>query len=219
VQLDVYDIKGSKVKTINLKDDVFTVPANESLVHQAMVMQRANKRLGTASTKTRAVVKRSSKKLYAQKHTGRARRGAAESPVMVGGGVAFGPHPRSYRQAMPKKMKKLAIKCVLSNKAGSGQLKIVDKFDLKQPRTRDLLDALIALGIDSTVLIATTGKDETLIKSAMNLAGVETISANLLNVLDMLSYKTLLMSEEAVKIVEETWGKKAAEKKAVAKTE
>ena len=217
MQLDVYNMQGSKVKKISLSDSVFAVPVNESVVHQALLMQRANKRLGTASTKTRGYVDRSSKKLYAQKHTGRARRGAAESPVMVGGGVAFGPHPRSYRQDMPKKMRKLAIRSVLSDKAGSGQIKIVDKFDFEAPQTRKLLDALVALGIDSGVLIATTADDANLIKSAENLAGVETVRANLLNVSDMLSFKVLLMSEAAAKIVDSTWGEKAPAKKTAAK--
>jgi large subunit ribosomal protein L4 len=138
---------------------------------------------------------------------------------MVGGGVAFGPHPRSYRQAMPKKMKQQAIRCVLSDKASSGQLKIVDKFNLEQPHTNDLLDILIALGIDSGVLIATVENDTNLIKSAMNLAGVETISAKLLNVLDMLSNKTLLMSEEAVRQVESVWGRKESGSKTAASAE
>jgi large subunit ribosomal protein L4 len=217
VQLDVFNMQGSKVKKISLSDGVFAVPINESVVHQALLMQRANKRLGTADTETRGEVKRSSKKLYAQKHTGRARRGAADSPVMVGGGVAFGPHPRSYRQAMPKKMRRLAIKSVLSDKAGSGTLKIVDKFEFDAPQTRKLQELLIALGIDSGVLIATTASDKNLIKSAENLAGVETTRANLLNVTDMLSFKVLLMSEEAAKQVDSTWGeKKAPAKKAAA---
>jgi large subunit ribosomal protein L4 len=217
VQLDVYNIQGSKVKKISLSDSVFAVPVNESVVHQTLLMQRANKRLGTANTKTRGEVGRSSKKLYAQKHTGRARRGAAESPVMVGGGVVFGPHSRSYRQAMPKKMRKLAIKSVLSDKAQTGQIKIVDKFDFEAPQTRKLQDALIALGIDSGVLIATTAADANLIKSAENLAGVETTPANLLNVIDMLSSKVLLMSEAAAKVVDSTWGEKTPAKKAAAK--
>ena len=217
MQLDVYNIQGSKVKKISLSDSVFAVPVNESVVHQALLMQRANKRLGTASTHTRGDVKRSSKKLYAQKHTGRARRGAAESPVMVGGGIAFGPHPRSYRQAMPKKMRKLAIKSVLSDKAQTGMLKIVDKFDFDAPQTRKLLDVLVALGIDSGVLIATTAEDANLIKSAENLAGVETAPANLLNVTDMLSSRVLLMSEAAARIVDSTWGGKAPSGKATSK--
>jgi large subunit ribosomal protein L4 len=217
VQLDVFNMQGSKVKKISLSDSVFAIPVNEAVVHQALLMQRANKRLGTANTKTRGEVKRSSKKLYAQKHTGRARRGAAESPVMVGGGIVFGPHPRSYRQDMPKKMRKLAIKSVLSDKAGSGQLRIVDKFEFDAPQTRKLLDALVALGIDSGVLIATTGDDANLIKSAENLAGVGTIPANLLNVTDMLSFKVLLLSEAAVKVVDGTWGEKAPAKKSAAK--
>ncbi|HJX02942.1 MAG TPA: 50S ribosomal protein L4 [Dehalococcoidia bacterium] len=208
MQLDVYNYKGIKSAKIEVSADIFDIEPNEAVVHQTLVMQQANKRLGTASTKTRGEVNRSSRKLYAQKHTGRARRGAADSPVLVGGGVAFGPKPRSYHKDMPKKMRRLAIKSVLSDRAASGRLKVIDKFDFDAPRTAELQGILVALGIGSTVLIATVNGQENLIMSAMNLPGVKTVPARLLNVNEMLSCRELLLSEAAVKVVEEVWGKK-----------
>jgi large subunit ribosomal protein L4 len=212
MQIDLYNISGDKVGKIEVSDDVFGIAVNEAVVHQAYTRQMANKRQGTASTKTRGEVSRSSRKLYAQKGTGRARRGAADSPVLVGGGIAFGPHPRSYRQAMPKKMRRLAIKSVLSDKVNNGLLKIVDSFDLEQPKTRDMFKILIALGIDTTALLATTASDTNLVVASRNLTGVKTLPARLLNVTDMLSHRMLVMSRDAVTVVEELWGQKSEDK-------
>ena len=144
---------------MEIRDDVFSVPLNEAVVHQALVRQLANRRQGTADTKTRGEVSGSARKLFAQKHTGRARRGDIRSPLLKGGGVAFGPHPRSYRQDMPKKMRRLALRCVLSAKAGSGELKIVDKLELDKPKTKEILDILIALSVDTSAIIATVEAD------------------------------------------------------------
>ncbi len=197
---------------MDLRDDVFAVPFNEAVVHQALVRHLANCRQGTADTQTRADVSKSTKKLYMQKHTGRARAGSMKSPLRRGGGVVFGPHPRSYRQEMPKKMRRLAIKCVLSDKARSGALKIVEDFDLEQPKTRMIYDMLVALGIGTSVLIATMENQENLILSASNIEGVNTTPARLLNVADMLASKSLIMSAGAVKAVEELWANKEPQK-------
>jgi large subunit ribosomal protein L4 len=206
VQIDVYNQNGKKTSKMELDDTVFNVPLNETVVHQALVMQLANRRQGTVDTKTRAEVAKSTRKLFNQKHTGRARRGSAKSPVLKGGGVAFGPHQRSYRQAMPKKMRRLALKCVLSAKAGSGDLKIIDKFELSEPDTKQLLDMLITLGIDTSVIIATGKVEDYAYKSARNLVAVKMMQASLLNVADLLSCKGLVMTVDAVKKVEELWG-------------
>ena len=208
MQLDVYNIKGDITGKMTVSDDIFAVPVNEAVVHQALVRQLANRRLGTADTQTRSDVKKSSRKLYAQKHTGRARKGSADSPVLVGGSVTFGPHPRSYRQAMPKKMRRMAIKSCLSDKAANGLIKIVDKFDLDKPNTKFIENMLISLGIGTTALIATTDKDGAVIISSRNLTGVRTISARLINTADLLSYKTLIMTKEAVKTIESLWESK-----------
>ncbi|OGO60501.1 MAG: 50S ribosomal protein L4 [Chloroflexi bacterium RBG_19FT_COMBO_48_23] len=209
MQVEVYNLKGKATKQLEIRDDVFALPFNEAVVHQALVRQLANRRLGTADTKKRGEVRGSTRKLFAQKHTGRARRGDIRSPMLVGGGVAFGPHPRSYRQAMPRKMRRLALRCVLSAKAGSGELKIVDKLELDSPKTKAVLDMLIALGISDSAIIATAEAEANLIKSARNLMGVKTMLAPLLNIAELLSCKYIIMTVDAVRKVEELWGEKS----------
>jgi large subunit ribosomal protein L4 len=209
MKVQVYDLTGQAKKQIDISDAVFAVPFNEAVVHQALVRQLADKRLGTADTKKRGEVRGTTKKSHAQKHTGRARRGDLRSPMLKGGGVAFGPHPRSYRKAMPKKMRRLALKCVLSDKAGSGDLKIVDKLDFDSLKTRAVLDMLVALGIGDSVIIAPAEAHANLFISASNLAGVKTIPASLLNVAELLTYKVILMDVDAIRKVEEIWGEKS----------
>jgi large subunit ribosomal protein L4 len=194
------------VRNIELSDSVFAVPFNEGLVHQALVRQRANARQGTASTKTRGEVTGSTTKLFRQKHTGMARAGSKKSPTRRGGGVTFGPKPRDYSQDMPKKMRQLALKCVLSAKARDAELKVLEELKFDQPKTKEMAGVLTALGVDSTTLIVTDMPEENLIKSARNLAGVKTMPAHIISVVDLLSYKNLLMTESAVRRVERLWG-------------
>jgi large subunit ribosomal protein L4 len=214
MQVQVYNLKGKATRKIEIRDDIFAVSFNEAVVHQALVRQLADRRLGTADTKKRGEVTGSGRKIHAQKHTGRARRGDVRSPMLKGGGVAFGPHPRSYRQDMPKKMRRLALKCVLSDKAGSGELKIVDKLEFDGLKTRAVLDLLIALGIGDSVIIATAEAKTDLVKSARNLAGVKTIPAPLLSVGELLSYKDIVMDVDAIRKVEKIWGEKPVAKAA-----
>jgi len=208
MQLPVYSLAGKVIKHIEVKDEVFAVPFNQAVVHQAMVRQRANTRQGTASTKTRSEVSGGGRKLFRQKHTGFARAGSRRSPLRRGGGVAFGPKPRSYRQAMPRKMRQLAIRCVLSEKARDGGLIVLEQLKLDKPRTKEMVGILAGLGVDSSALIATSEVEENVVKSARNLPRIKTMPANLLNVVDLLSYKTLLITEAAVRKVEQLWGKK-----------
>jgi large subunit ribosomal protein L4 len=208
VKVQVYNLKGQATKQIDIRDDVFAVPFNGSVVHQALVRQLAGKRQGNADTKRRGEVTGSGKKVHNQKHTGRARRGDIRSPMLKGGGVAFGPHPRGYRQAMPKKMRRLALKCVLSDKAGSGDLKVVDKLQFNEIKTKAVLDVLLALGIVDPVIIASAEINPNLVISADNLTGVKTIPAPLLNVTELLSSKIILMDVDAVRKVEEIWGER-----------
>jgi large subunit ribosomal protein L4 len=196
------------VKHIEISDQVFAVPFNQAVVHQALVRQRANARQGTASTKTRGEVSGSSIKLFRQKHTGRARAGSRKSPLRRGGGITFGPHPRSYEQAIPKKMRRLALRCVLSAKASDGELKIVEQLKLEEPKTKEMVRILAALGVDTSALIATSEQEENVIKSARNLPRIKTTPANILNVVDILSYKMLLMTESAVRKAEQLWGER-----------
>jgi len=206
VQVPVYNVAGEVVKNIEISDHVFAVPFNSAVVHQALVRQQANARQGTASTKTRGEVSGSTRKLYRQKGTGRARAGSIKSPLRRGGGITFGPHPRSYKQDMPKKMRLLALRSVLSAKAGDGELKVLEELRLDEPKTKDMLRILTALGVDASVLIATAEPEENVVKSARNLPGVKTIPAHILNVVDILSYKMLLMTEAAVRKAEQLWG-------------
>ena len=206
MEVPVYSLAGEVVRNIELSDDVFAVPFNEAVVHQALVRQRANARQGTSSTKTRGDVAGSTKKLYRQKHTGMARAGSKKSPTRRGGGITFGPKPRDYRQDMPKKMRQLAIRCVLSAKAREAELKVMEEPKFDQPKTKEMAGVLAALGINSSVLIVTDMPEENLVKSARNLAGVKTMPAHILSVADVLSYKMLLMTESGVRRAERLWG-------------
>lgn len=206
MQLPVYNISGKVVRQIEVNDAVFGVPFNEAVVHQVMVGQRANARQGTSSTKTRGNIAGSTRKLFRQKGTGYARAGSKKSPLRRGGGITFGPHPRSYRQDIPKKMRRLALRCVLSAKAEDGELKVLDKFNFKEPKTKKMVEALSALKIDSSALIVTGEPEENVIKSARNLQKIKTMPANTINVVDILAHKSMLITESAVRIAEKLWG-------------
>jgi large subunit ribosomal protein L4 len=208
MQLPVHNSLGEIVNHIEIEDNVFAVPFNQAVVHQAMVRQLANARLGTADTKTRGDVSGSTRKLYRQKHTGWARRGARRSPLLRGGGIVFGPHPRSYRKGMPKKMRRLALRCLLSAKASVGEIMVVEQFELTKPRTAEMSHILKALGADSSALIVTAEPETDVIKSASNLPKTKTLPAALLNVVDLLSHKFLVITIDGLRLVEQTWGKR-----------
>jgi len=207
MQVPVYSLKGEVIDQMDISEEVFGIPFNKAVVHQAMVRQLANKRQGTASTKTRSEVKGSTRKLYSQKHTGRARRGDIKSPLLRGGGVAFGPKPRSYRQSMPKKMRRLALRCILSSKTREDNLKVIEEPLFERPKTKNMTDILSALGIDSTALIVTELSNPNVVKSARNLTNTKVLPSNLINVLDLLSYKTLIITVPAVHNMERIWGR------------
>lgn len=205
MQVPVYNLAGEVVKNIDISDAVFAVPFNEGVIHQVMVAQRANARQGTSSTKTRGEVSGSSRKLFRQKGTGSARAGSRKSPLRRGGGITFGPHPRDYRQDIPKKMRHLALRSVLSAKIGDEELKIMGVLKFDEPKTWKMTQLLNALGINSPALVVTSGPEESVILSARNLTKIKTMPANLLNVLDILSYKMLVITEDAVREVERLW--------------
>jgi len=211
MKVPVYSLTGEVVDHIEISDHVFGVPFNEGVVHQAMVQQQANARQGTASTKTRGEVTGSGRKLYAQKHTGRARAGDLRSPLRRKGGIIFGPKPRSYRQYMPKKMRQLALRCALSAKVKDEELKVLAELKFEEPKTKKMAEVLRALGADSSALVITLEPEENIIKSARNLQGIKTIPANILNLLDILSNKMLLMTVPAVRKIEQLWGEKSAQ--------
>ena len=205
MQIPVYDLAGEVVKNIEISDRVFAVPFNEGLVHQVMVSQRANARQGTSSTKTRGEVTGSTRKLFRQKGTGNARAGSKKSPLRRGGGVTFGPHPRDYGQTIPRKMRRLAIRCALSAKVRDGELKVLEEIKFEEPKTKQMVQVLAALGVNSSALIITAEPEKNVIKSARNLPKVKTLPANILNVIDILSHQVLLITEDAVRKAECLW--------------
>ena len=211
MKVSVYNQAGKVVDHIEISDMVFATPFNESVVHQAMLRQQANARQGTASTKTRSEVSGSSRKLFKQKGTGNARAGSIKSGLRPGGGILFGPKPRDYRQAMPKKMRQLALRCVLSAKARDEELKVLKDLSFDQPKTKEMAKVLEALEVESSALIVTDKPEENVVKSARNISGITTTPAGLLNVVDILSHRMLLMTVAAVRNAEELWGKQAKE--------
>jgi large subunit ribosomal protein L4 len=202
----VYSLNGEVVDQMELSQAIFSLPFNEAVVHQAMTRQLAGRHQGTVSTKTRGEVTGSTKKLYSQKHTGRARRGDVKSPLLRGGGVVFGPKPRTYRQSMPKKMRRLALKCLLSAKVREGNIKLIQELDFKGPKTRDMINVLSSLGIDSSTLILTAQSTPDVVKSAANLPEVKVLPSALVNVLDLLSYEMLVATVPAIRNIEQIWG-------------
>ncbi|MGB6873058.1 MAG: 50S ribosomal protein L4 [Dehalococcoidia bacterium] len=207
MQVPVYSLDGEVVDQIELSQAIFALPFNEAVVHQAMTRQLAGRRQGTASTKTRGEVSGSTRKLYSQKHTGRARRGDIKSPLLRGGGVVFGPKPRTYRQSMPKKMRRLALKCLLSAKVREGNIKLVQELDFKGPKTKDMINVLSLLGIGSPTLILTAQSTPNVVKSAANLPEVKVLPSALINVLDLLSHEMLVATVPAIRNIEQIWGK------------
>jgi large subunit ribosomal protein L4 len=211
VQVPVRSTTGQVVKQIEISDYVFGLPPNKVVAHQALLRQLANARQGNASAKTRGEVAGSTKKLYAQKHTGRSRPGSIKSPLRRGGGIIFPPKPRDYHQALPKKMRRMALRSVLSGKVRDNELIVLEGLSLTEPKTKEMVGILTALGVETSALIATIQPEENVIKSARNVPGITTIPANLLNVADILSHKVLLMTVEAVRRAEELWGNGTSE--------
>jgi large subunit ribosomal protein L4 len=213
MQAQVYNLAGEVVGNIEISDTIFAVPFNEGVVHQAVLRQQANARQGNASTKTRGQVSGSTRKLFRQKGTGNARAGSRKSPVRKGGGVVFGPHPRDYHQAMPKKMRQLALRCVLSAKSSDGELKILEELTFDEPRTKQMTGILDALNIEKSALVVTSEAKTNVVKAASNIPGIKTLPANLLNVVDILAHKALIMEVAAVRKAEELWGKDSSGEK------
>jgi large subunit ribosomal protein L4 len=190
---------GSDAGTIELPDEIFAAPVNTAVIHQAVTAQLAGRRLGTSKTKNRGEVAGTGKKPWRQKGTGRARAGSRRSPVFVGGGVAFGPEPRSYAQRLPKQMKRLALRGALTGKFDDGAVKVVVDLAMDETKTKALLGHLAALGIAAgNVLVVAPARDEPLTLSARNAPGIDVILANSLNVVDVLRADTLLFTQAAV---------------------
>ena len=206
MKLDVRNMSGAVVDSVEVLDDVFDAPMNSALLHQVMVGQLANKRQGTAKVKTRSEVAGGGAKPRPQKYTGRARQGSIRSPQWRGGGVVFGPTPRSYRQRTPKRMKRQAIKIVLSDKARERQLVVVDEFQLEGSKTKQMAQALSALEVESSVILVSDVMNEAVVRAARNIPKVRTLPVSLLNAVDLLNANNVVMTVGAVRKAEELWG-------------
>jgi large subunit ribosomal protein L4 len=204
--IPMYDMKGEKVTDVELRSDIFEAPINVPLMHQAFERQRANARLGTHKAKTRGEVSRTTKKWYRQKGTGHARHGSRSANLFVGGGVAHGPKPRDYSKKMPRKMHRAALRAALSVKAQEDQIVVVETLDLDAPKTKLMVSALEALGMDGSVLLLLPERDELVERSARNLPQVKILNANYLNIRDLLSYDKILMPRDALQVIERILG-------------
>ncbi|MGI8702967.1 MAG: 50S ribosomal protein L4 [Candidatus Limnocylindrales bacterium] len=196
---------GAEAGIVELPDGLFAAPVNEAVMHQAATAQLAGRHLGTHDTKTRGEVSGSTKKPYRQKGTGRARQGSRRAPHYAGGGVVFGPHPRSYEQRLPKKMRRLALRGALTSKFADGAVRVVEDLALDAIRTRDLIGFLDALQVSGKVLVVAPGRDERLELSARNLPTVSVILANSLNTVDVLSADLLLITQPAIATMAEAY--------------
>jgi len=206
MQVEVKNIAGKTVGEVDLRDDIFGIEPNGPVMHQALVRQLANRRLGTHKTKSRGEVLRSKSKWYRQKGTGRARHGSRNAPIFVGGGVAHGPRPRHYTKKMPRKMRRLALCSALSVKAAEEHIIVLDAIDFEAPKTRTMLDTLRNLNVESSAVILLPDRNENIERSASNLSDVITLRADYLNVRDLLKYDYVIMPTDALAVVEEILG-------------
>ena len=206
VNIEVKNINGESVEEIEIQDDVFGVPMNAVLVHQVIVGQLANARQGTAKAKTRSEVSGGGRKPWPQKHTGRSRQGSIRSPLWKGGGVTFGPAPRNYRQRTPKKVRRAAIRMTLSDKVRAGNLIVLESLALDSPKTKDFVAMMQALGLERSVLLVGDGADHNALRAGRNVQGVDMLPADLLNAVDVMNHRTLIMTLDAIRKAEALWG-------------
>jgi len=198
MRVSVRDMSGEMVGDLDLRDDIFDIEPNLAVMHQAVVRQLANARLGTHKAKTRSEVRGGGRKPWRQKGTGRARQGSIRSPQWRGGGIVFGPVPHSYRKKMNRKMRRLALRSALSVKARDHQMLVLDDLDMALPKTKDMVALLGRLGLDSTVLILLSEANPNAELAARNLVYVKTLRAGCLNVRDLLRYDYVVMPRGAV---------------------
>ena len=204
-KIDVYDMKGKKVSDVELAENVFGIEPNEAIVHSVLVNYLANQRQGTQSTKTRAEVRGGGKKPWRQKGTGRARQGSIRAPQWIKGGIALGPKPRSYKYTVNKKERRLAIKSILSSKVLEKELTVVDKLEVKEIKTKTMVKALADLKVEGKTLIVLPENNKNVLMSSRNIEGVKTITANNINVFDLLKYTNLILPVDTVKKLEEVY--------------
>jgi len=205
-KVEVYDVSGGQVGELDLNDSIFGIEPNKAVLYEFVKMQLANKRAGTASTKTRAEVRGGGKKPWRQKGTGRARVGSSRNPVWKGGGITFGPKPRDYSYRLPKKVRRLAMKSALSSKVIDNNIMVLDELNMDQPKTQEMVKILDLLNIYDSTLVVTADGDSNVTKSVRNIPGVKPIRADFMNVYDLLKYDTLLITRGAIDRIEEAFG-------------
>ncbi len=203
MELPVINRSGHAIDTIIIDDGVFSVPMNQTLVHQAMVIYQLNQRQGTHSTRTRAEVSGGGRKPWIQKHTGRARQGSIRSPQWRHGGIAFGPKPRDYRKALPRAMRRNALKCVISEKIRQGRLMCIDSLADLDGRTKSMIQLLQSLSVSGSVLIVSRDADQNVVQAGSNLKQVWTLPSDLVNANDVLKRQTILITVDAMRRIEE----------------
>ena len=202
-KVSTYNISGAQTGEIELNDSVFGVEVNEAVMRQAVLRQLANERLGTHSTKTRGLVRGGGKKPWKQKGTGRARVGSTRSPLWVGGGTIWGPHPRSYAQKMPRKARRLAVKSALSEKVNANELFVLDEITLAAPKTKEVVSIINNFQFAGEKVLFITDNDEIVTRCARNIAGVKAVSTEGMNIFDLLHYTKLFVTKSAVAKIEE----------------
>ena len=214
MELEVKNVKGEVVDAAQVSDEIFAVPMNRGLVYQALTMYQLNKRQGTHSTKTRTEVSGGGRKPWPQKYTGRARQGSIRSPQWRHGGIVFGPHPRDHRVHMPRRMRHLALKCVLSEKVRRSKLLVVDDLSLETPSTKAMIEILGNLGATSSTLILTPEPETNVVLSARNLERTWTLPVSLLNAEQLLKRDLVIITRRALQRIEELWGSEPRKHKA-----
>ena len=202
MKVNVKNTSGTTLEELELRDDIFGIKPNTAVMHQALVRQLANKRLGTHKTKTRGEVAGTTAKWYRQKGTGRARHGDRKAPIFVGGGQAHKPVPRDYTQKMPRKMRRLALRSALSAKAAAEQIIVLDKLAFDEPKTVEVLQLMDNLQISGSAVILLPERNENVEKSARNLENVKTLRAGYLNIRDLLGHNYIIMPKDAVSQIE-----------------
>ena len=204
-KVDVYNVDGKKVKDLELNESIFGIEPNENIVHSAIINYLANQRQGTQNTKTRSEVSGGGRKPWRQKGTGRARQGSIRAPQWIKGGIALGPRPRSYKYKINKKERRLAIKSVLSSKVIEKELVVLDKLQLKEIKTADMVKVLENLKIEGKALVLLPTNDSNIQKSARNLKDIKTLTVETINAYDLVKYTKLIITEDTVKKLEEVY--------------
>jgi len=217
MQAPLKNMQGKEIGTVELPDEVFNIEPNQAVMHQALVRQLANKRQGTHKAKTRGEVRGGGRKPWRQKGTGRARQGTIRAPQWRGGGIVFGPTPRSYAKRMPRKMRRLALRSALSVKAGAGQIVVLDELNFAAPRTKEMAAVLEALAVERNALVLLPEANDAVELSARNIPNVKTLRANYINVRDLLGYQTVIMPQQAIDVIVEFLGE--TDQEAVAEEE